>query len=1137
MKRRLTLIVLNAVIACSETKELGVNHASSAQSTDALLDNLVDKLFGSFVHKLHGRVLNVQNASALHAADLESTTLGKPGHATSFSTPSRGSVLRSMQPQLHRHMAPVINTMPSFKTMPSFRSREPTFIAHAKKKEASAYKKTVFLPDTCFNMRANAVVKEPEIQKWWLDNGVYSRLATENPGPPFVLHDGPPYANGDLHIGHALNKILKDVINRYKAQKGHKVSYIPGWDCHGLPIELKVLQSMKKEEIKDLSPVALRKKAKRFAEKTVNSQSEQFRRYGVWGEFDKPYLTLKPEYEAAQIEVFGKMFLKGHIYRGLKPVHWSPSSKTALAEAELEYPEKHISRSIYVAMRAVDLPDSAPKALRDVADDVAFAIWTTTPWTMPANLAIAINPDLEYVLVKAGPSPESSDEKEGDKKEPLPWPCSHLVIAKGLLESVAKEISRPLEVVASFPGSEIEGCSYKHPLYDRVSKVVVGGDYITTESGTGLVHTAPGHGVEDFMTGQKYGLDVLSPVDDAGDFTAEAGERFVGKNVLDDGNKEVIAALRERNALLSEMAYNHKYPYDWRTKKPTIFRATEQWFASVEGFRNDTLNAIQQVKWVPEVGEKRITGMVAGRKDWCISRQRTWGVPIPVFYDKRTKEPLMNEKTLKHVQKVFSERGSDAWYYLNTSALLPEEYAADAEHYERGKDTMDVWFDSGSSWASVVKERGMQTPVDIYLEGSDQHRGWFQSSMLTSVAATGSAPYKSVVTHGFVLDEKGIKMSKSIGNVIDPRIVIDGGKDQKKDPPYGADVLRLWVSSVDYASDVLIGPKILAQAFESYRKLRGTIRFLMGSLNDFEPSKHAVPYDKLPQMDRLILSRLQKFLAEAEASYDSYTFQQYFKQVINFAVVDLSSFYLDLAKDRLYIQATDSHSRRSCQTALHHVLMVILKTLAPITPHMSEDAWRCLPDASKDDKLSIFESGWPKLPEEWSKEFGPDAVKDWDLLLYVRTQVNGVLEKARNAKLIGSALEAKVYLQTDDERLNKLLVDMSPGGTLASNGVDELKYIFLTSQVSVVKDADEVSSKCDKELTTTVALEESEKKLTVGVTRAQGTKCERCWHFSESVGSDENHPTLCERCIPVVVDLGLEKRPEPAEPVPAAVAK
>lgn len=472
---------------------------------------------------------------------------------------------------------------------------------------------------------------------------------------------------------------------------------------------------------------------------------------------------------------------------------------------------------------------------------------------------------------------------------------------------------------------------------------------------------------------------------------------------------------------------------------------------------------------------------------------------------------------------------------MNTTDLLPEEYAKDAEHYERGKDTMDVWFDSGSSWASVVKQRGFQTPVDIYLEGSDQHRGWFQSSMLTSVAATGQPPYKSVLTHGFVLDEKGIKMSKSIGNVIDPRIVIEGGKDQKKDPAYGADVLRLWVSSVDYSNDVLIGPQILAQAFESYRKLRGTIRFLMGSVNDFVPAEHAVPYAKLPQLDRFLLSRTAQFLKDAEASFESYTFRSYFDLLINFATVDLSNFYLDLAKDRLYIQATDSFSRRSCQTALHQVLMVVLKTLAPITPHMSEDAWRCLPDKSKDDKLSIFESGWPKLPEEWTKEFGPNDVQDWDLLLRLRAQVNKVLETARTAKLIGSALESKVYLQTDDAHLQDLLVNMSPGeGTLAANGVDQLRFFFLTSQVAVVKDKDEVSSKCDKEFTSTVDLqvtpEAGKKELSIGICRAAGQKCERCWHFSESVGDDENHPTLCERCAPIVTDMGMEKRPtqEPA---------
>eukprot|EP00747_Dinoflagellata_sp_TGD_P030704 gnl/TRDRNA2_/TRDRNA2_134807_c0_seq1.p1 gnl/TRDRNA2_/TRDRNA2_134807_c0~~gnl/TRDRNA2_/TRDRNA2_134807_c0_seq1.p1 ORF type:complete len:1125 (+),score=210.26 gnl/TRDRNA2_/TRDRNA2_134807_c0_seq1:64-3438(+) len=1121
MRSIIGVLLLHVLNIQAQVTKLEASHSGIAQaSMDKSIDNLVDELYS-----------RVRRTQVVRENSMDSTMIGKPTQVQSHVALSSASV----------RVNPMAGRVPagtSFRSHIMAKRFPPSYVDPKRimsispgakkdgKQDAGPYKKTVTLPKTCFNMRANSVQKDPEIQKWWLENGVYERLAKDNPGPPFVLHDGPPYANGDLHIGHALNKVLKDVINRYKAQRGHKVRYIPGWDCHGLPIELKVLQSLKPEELQNLTPMDLRKKARRFAEKTVNSQSEQFKRYGVWGEFGDPYLTLKPEYEAAQIEVFGKMFLKGHIYRGLKPVHWSPSSLTALAEAELEYPPNHISRSIYVAMRAVEVPGSAPKVLQDVAQDLAFAVWTTTPWTIPANLAIAINPELEYALVKPSGTTEASDEKAGEK-EALPLPCGHLVVAKGLVEDVATKISHPLEVVATFPGHEIEGCSYRHPLYDRVSKVVAGGDYITTESGTGLVHTAPGHGVEDYMTGQKYGLELLSPVDDAGNFTSEAGERFMGKNVLGDGNREVINALRESQALLSEMAYNHKYPYDWRTKQPTIFRATEQWFASVAGFRNDTLDAIQNVKWMPSVGEKRISSMVADRKDWCISRQRTWGLPIPVFYDKRTREPLMNEKTLAHVQKVFSERGSDAWFYLKNEDLLPEEYRGDADNYERGKDTMDVWFDSGSSWASVVQTRGMQTPVDLYLEGSDQHRGWFQSSMLTSIAAEGRAPYKSVLTHGFVLDEKGNKMSKSLGNVIDPRLVIEGGKDQKKDPAYGADVLRLWVSSVDYSSDVLIGSSILKQTFESYRKLRFTIRFLMGSIDDFVPAEHTVPYESLPQIDRLILSRMSEFLEQAEASYESYTFQQYFQQVMRFVIVDLSNFYLDVVKDRLYIQAVDSFSRRACQTTMHYVLLALLKTLAPITPHTAEDAWRCLPETSKEGKVSIFESGWPQVPAEWKTEFGPIDKKDWDLLLNVRGELNKVLEKARNAKLIGSALESQVYLQTGDAHLHELLASMTLSGSRASNGVDQLRYIFLTSQVHVLDSGESVQGKCGDEFTADVTIDTGE-SLTLGVCKAIGRKCERCWHYSESVGTDDNHDTLCERCIPVVVGLGMEKRPEMA---------
>ncbi|EDZ96260.1 isoleucyl-tRNA synthetase [Limnospira maxima CS-328] len=693
--------------------------------------------------------------------------------------------------------------------------------------EKNAYKDTVNLPKTKFDMRANAVKREPELQKFWADNQIYDRLCENNPGDRFIIHDGPPYANGQLHIGHALNKILKDIINRYQTLQGQKVRYVPGWDCHGLPIELKVLQQMKQSEREQLTPLTLREKARDFALKTVEEQKTQFQRYGVWGDWENPYLTLTPEYEAAQIAVFGVMVLKGYIYRGLKPVHWSPSSKTALAEAELEYPEGHTSRSIYAAFRITSLAESVRELLSPYLPDLGVAIWTTTPWTIPGNLAVALNPELTYAVV----------ETQGDSESPIEF--KYLLVAAELVERLSATFHTNLTVKATVKGALLENCTYKHPLFDRESPILIGGDYVTTESGTGLVHTAPGHGQEDYIVGQRYGLPILSPVDENGDFTEEAGE-FAGLNVLKDANGAIIEALQEAGSLIKEEPYQHKYPYDWRTKKPTIFRATEQWFASVEGFREQALEAIKQVQWIPSQGENRITPMVSDRSDWCISRQRSWGVPIPVFYEEETGEPLLNEETINHVKDIIAQHGTDAWWKLSVEELLPESYVNNGKKYRKGTDTMDVWFDSGSSWAAVAKQRPeLAYPADIYLEGSDQHRGWFQSSLLTSVANHGIAPYKTVLTHGFVLDEKGYKMSKSLGNVVDPAVVINGGKNQQQDPAYGADILRLWVSSVDYSADVPLGKNILKQMSDVYRKIRNTARFLLGNLHDFDPAKDA----------------------------------------------------------------------------------------------------------------------------------------------------------------------------------------------------------------------------------------------------------------------------------------------------------
>ena len=812
-----------------------------------------------------------------------------------------------------------------------------------------SYKDTLNLLQTGFGMRANAVKREPELQSFWAEQGIDLQLGLNNTGPTFTLHDGPPYANGALHMGHALNKVLKDVINKYQVLRGRRVRYVPGWDCHGLPIELKVLQSMDQEQRKALTPIKLRKKAAAYARKQVDGQMKGFQRWGIWADWEQPYLTLQKEYESAQIRVFGEMVLKGHIYRGLKPVHWSPSSRTALAEAELEYPDGHTSPSVYAAFPAVELPTELRNALSSagvelpheqqaLGEALQVAIWTTTPWTLPANLAVSVNERLDYALV---------DDGSGRL----------LLVAADLIDTLTTTLERPLSRRTSVKGALLAGLIYRHPLLDRTSPVVIGGEYITTESGTGLVHTAPGHGVDDFHTGQKNGLPVLCPVDEAGTLTEEAGP-FAGLNVLKDANAAIIEALEQAGALLKQEAYGHRYPYDWRTKKPTIFRATEQWFASVDGFRQQALDAIDAVEWTPASGRNRIEAMVKERGDWCISRQRTWGVPIPVFYNRSSGEVLLNADTLAHIEALIAEHGADVWWEKDETELLPAAYADQADQWRKGTDTMDVWFDSGSSWAAVASQREqLSYPADLYLEGSDQHRGWFQSSLLTSVAVNGHAPYKRVLTHGFALDEKGRKMSKSLGNVVDPMVIIEGGKNQKQEPPYGADVLRLWVSSVDYSADVPIGAGILRQLADVYRKVRNTSRYLLGNLHDFNPSTDAVAVDELPLLDRWMLQRTAEVMDEITAAFETYEFFRFFQLLQNFCVTDLSNFYLDIAKDRLYVSAPADHRRRSCQTVMALVIERLAGLISPVLCHMAEDIWQNLPYTV--EETSVSNAGGP----------------------------------------------------------------------------------------------------------------------------------------------------------------------------------
>lgn len=978
------------------------------------------------------------------------------------------------------------------------------------KKDTSPYSKTVNLPQTSFEQRANSTKREPEIQKFWQEDEIYEKLSRQNPGETFVLHDGPPFANGPLHCGHALNKILKDFINKHMLLRGRKAVFVPGWDTHGLPIELKVLQSIKSKERKNLTTLGLRERARIFAKETVQNHIEGMKRFGVWGDWGEPYLTLSPEYEAAQVAVFGKMYEKGYVFRGKKPVHWSPSSRTALAEAELEYPEGHKSKSCYCAFTVLGIPDGAPDIVSKAAEKpggLALSVWTTTPWTMPANRAVAVNKALEYAIVR-GLHPKKPDLA--------------VVIARDLIDKVSNklETNDGIDIEGIVSGAELIGITYSHPLEEGlVCKVVEGGDYITTETGTGLVHTAPGHGQEDYQTGLREGLDLASPVDDAGKFTEEAANgKFTGLPVLGEGNSAVLEALSESNVLLLQEQYAHKYPYDWRTKKPTIFRATEQWFISIDAFRKDVLEAIEGVEWFPSSGIKRIRGMVEGRGDWCISRQRSWGVPIPVFYDDDTGESILNEDIVNHVRGIIASRGTDAWWELDADELLPKSYRG--RNLRKGRDTMDVWFDSGSSWAAVASLRkGLTYPADMYLEGSDQHRGWFQSSMITSVATQQMAPYKSVLTHGFVLDEKGVKMSKSIGNVIDPLSVINGGNNKKKEPAYGSDVLRLWVASVDYSSDIMIGPSLLKQVSEVYKKLRNTLRYMLGNIHDFDPKTDTVPYAELPTLDKYILSRLTSLCDDVDAGYNSYSYFKVYQALQRFAVVDLSNFYLDIAKDRLYISAPGSFRRKSCQTVLAVVLENYARALAPILSHTTEDLWQNMPYVPKSNNpkfpepRSVFEAGWFETKTEW-RDADEGVMKSWSTVLDARDAVNKVLEMARMDKTLGASMEAIVKIYAPDSQDQDVLLKMSS----ASNDIDSLDRAFIVSGVQVVSSPDEISSTHNN-------IENGEGRFIVGVDKSTALKCDRCWHYYPSVGQDENHPSLCHKCTDTVVGMGMESAP------------
>lgn len=931
--------------------------------------------------------------------------------------------------------------------------------------EKSSY--SVNLPQTSFPMKANSTVREVEIQKFWEEEKIYEKnLENRQASTKFVLHDGPPYlSSSKIHIGTALNKILKDIVTKYKAIKGFYTPYVPGYDSHGLPIENAVLKDVKGGR-HSMSPVELRKRCKEFALSNLKGQEANFKRLGVWGDWEHPYITLDARLEAEQIRVFGKMAAAGFLYKGLKPVSWCPNCETALADAEVEYAD-HTSDSIYVKFAV--LPESKsklPEAVRN--EDVSFVIWTTTPWTLPANLGVALHPAFKYVFVKVP---------------------GHgvLVVSEALKNSVleaAKIEENETQVLASATGKELELIECSHPFIERKS-LVINGEYVTNDTGTGCVHTAPGHGPDDFIIGSKYKLGVVSPIDGRGIFTDEGG-KFANTH-YGKANQPIIEHLQELNKLLAHSKLTHSYQHCWRCKKPLIYRATEQWFASVDGFRKQALQAIDQVEWLPASGRNRIYSMVEKRSDWCISRQRSWGVPIPVLYGKKTGKPVLREDVINRIADVFEREGSDAWWIHEASYFLQEGFTAEdgSTEFDKEMDIMDVWFDSGVTHASVVDARPelRGTPCEMYLEGSDQHRGWFQSSLLTSVAVHNRAPYKTVLTHGFVVDESGRKLSKSLGNGVEPDDVIK---------QYGADVLRLWVASVNYTDDIPIGKNMLAQLAEVYRKLRNTARYLLGNLSGFDPAD-AVSYDEMNELDKYILHRLQEVIQQVEVDFDRYEFFKYYQVLQNFCVVDLSSFYFDIIKDRLYTSGRKSVSRRAAQTVLYEVLKVLVRLLVPVTPHLAEDIWTHTPENLRGKESSVLLCDFPKVNEAYKK---PDLDAFWEDLISVRYVVNKALEQARAARKIGSSLEAQVVLQVEKKEVADKLLSLS----------ENLTGLFITSQAAISQNG----------MPSDPLSEVAESGVRVLVLPAKGQKCARCWKFSEKVGQNSSYADLCDNCSDAV---------------------
>lgn len=921
------------------------------------------------------------------------------------------------------------------------------------------YGKTLNLPQTDFPMRGNLPKREPDILEKWEKEDLYHELMKKNEGKPlFVLHDGPPYANGDMHMGHALNKTLKDIITRFKNMSGFKAPYIHGWDTHGLPIERQAIKKLGIDRDK-VSVSEFREVCRKFALGYVENQKKQIKRLGALGDYDRSYLTLKPEFEAKQIEIFGEMAKKGYIYKGLKPIYWCPDCETALAEAEIEYNEDK-TNSIYVKFRVED-DNGVFKDTGEELFNICFLIWTTTTWTLPGNVAVAVNPDFDYSLIKA----------DGEV----------YVIASELAEKVMEEgkVSEYTEI-ARYKGAELERIKCRHPFLDRTSLVIVG-DHVTLDAGTGCVHTAPGHGAEDYVACRPYKeIPIIVPVDSKGYLNGEAGE-FAGL-FYEKSNAPIIERLKKENALFATREIMHQYPHCWRCHEPIIFRATEQWFASVDDIKEAALEAIKGVSWIPKWGEDRISAMVADRTDWCISRQRTWGVPIPIFYCRECGKELITDESIKAVAELFGEKGSGAWYETDAADILPEgtSCTCGCREFTKENDIMDVWFDSGSSHAGVLDVYPeLRFPADMYLEGNDQYRGWFQSSLLTSIAAKGTAPYKTVITHGMIVDADGQKMSKSKGNGVSPHDII---------AEYGADILRLWVVSADYKTDMRISREILKQLSEAYRKIRNTARFILGNISDFDPSADAVSEDKFTELDRFALMKLDRLIKKVTKAYADYEFHVIFHAIHNFCVVDMSSFYLDIVKDRLYTEKKESDCRRAAQTVMFRVLDALTRLIAPVLVYTSEEIWQFMPHVDGDDARAAVFNEMPKATDKYeSAEFA----EKWEKLILIKDDVSKALELARNEKIIGKSLDAAITIYTDGETKKFL-----------QSTEDSLETLFIVSRVTLMDGEGEGFK--------------GESGITVSAALAEGEKCERCWIHDDTVGTVEAHPTLCKRCADVI---------------------